>query len=209
MRRTELLFILVCGVELLCAQNMIVDTIDDDIIYIKTSSYEAVIFDTTIPHFNLTFPENTPSEKKEYYKKRNDFSKTRWNPTVADVEKADSLIMEFLVQQKKVVDKTYNRRIKHRKLNKNSFICMPKRWGDYDDRIIQHIDQYVRQYRGIKDKRGNRILYVNFISKDELIWHPGWEKKWITTCDGGYLYWQVKVNLRKKRCFDMRINGDG
>ena len=113
----------------------------------------------------------------------------RWNPTEEDIAKAEKLIKKYIVRS---VEKT------HRLPNQ------------YRTPIVhQNLDKYYRQYLGRIDKRGRKILYVNCFWKDKENKFPDWKRKLIGICDGGSYYWDIKVNLKKKKCFDYSVNGNG
>ena len=113
----------------------------------------------------------------------------RWNPTEEDIAKAEKLIKKYIVRS---VEK------KHRLPNQ------------YRTPIVhQNLDKYYRQYLGRIDKRGRKILYVNCFWKDKENKFPDWKRKLIGICDGGSYYWDIKVNLKKKKCFDYSVNGNG
>jgi hypothetical protein len=67
--------------------------------------------------------------------------------------------------------------------------------------------KYYRQYVGYFDSNGDKIILINaFCSKEgsseELT------KKWIMIKDGGSCYFNIKINLNTKTCFDFLINGE-
>ncbi len=213
MRKNIIIVFFFCFIGTAYSQDWIIDTLDNKNIYIKKGDYEAVIFDVSIPKVKIIFPENISSKEKETYLKKHNPAKNRWNPTIADVEKAEPLIKEFLAKQNTKIERKLakyhakKKRLEERNIDKEIYLtgfC-----PNYDCRVLDSIDEYVRQYQGIKDKMGNKILYVNFISKKELNLHPYWKKGWVSVCDGGFDYWQIKVNLKRKRCFEMDVNGIG
>ena len=113
----------------------------------------------------------------------------RWNPTEEDIAKAEELIKKHIVRS---VEKTQR---------------LP---NQYRTPIVhQNLDKYYRQYLGRIDKRGRKILYVNCFWKDKENQFPEWKRKLIGVCDGGSYYWDIKVNLKKKKCFDYSVNGYG
>jgi len=69
------------------------------------------------------------------------------------------------------------------------------------------MSRYYRQYVGYFDNNGDKIILINaFCSKqgssEELT------KKLIMIHDGGSCYYKIKINLNKKKCFDLLINGE-
>ena len=113
----------------------------------------------------------------------------RWNPTEEDIAKAEKLIKKYIVRS---VEK------KHRLINQS--------WTPV---VHQNFDKYYRQYFGLKDKRGRKILYINCFWKDRENRFPNWKRNSVEAFDGGSYYWQIKVNLKKKKCFGYRVNGYG
>lgn len=213
MRKIVSNILIICSLASIYAQDMNIDTVCHDAVYVRNGSYEAVIFGVSIPQVKIIFPDDISSKEKEAYIKKHDPVKSRWNPAIDDVEKAEILIKDFLVKQNIKIERKHARyvvqkkRLEERNIDKEIYLrgCCP----NYDCRILDSLGQYIRQYRGIKDKMGNKILYVNFISKKELKMHPYWKKGWVSVCDGGFDYWQIKVNLKRKRCFDLSVNGSG
>ena len=113
----------------------------------------------------------------------------RWNPTEEDIAKAEKLIKKYIV----------------RSVEKKHYLPNQSRTPI----VHQNLDKYYRQYLGCIDKRGRKILYVNCFWKDKENKFPGWKRKLIGVCDGGSYYWDIKVNLKKKKCFDYSVNGCG
>ena len=69
------------------------------------------------------------------------------------------------------------------------------------------MSKYYRQYVGYFDNNGDKIILINaFCSKEgsseELT------KKWVMILDGGSCYFKIKINLNKRTCFDLLINGE-
>ena len=113
----------------------------------------------------------------------------RWNPTEEDIAKAEELIKKHIVRS---VEKTQRLPNQHR-----------------TPIVHQNLDKYYRQYLGRIDKRGRKILYVNCFWKDNENEFSDWKRDYISVLDGGSYYWQIKVNLKKKKCFEYSVNGQG
>lgn len=79
--------------------------------------------------------------------------------------------------------------------------------GDKCPVIHKQLRKYNRQYFGIIDKDGNKIIYINFIWKKLTPNH--WNKEIIVVLDGCSYYWNVKVNIDDKKICDLSINGMG
>jgi len=66
---------------------------------------------------------------------------------------------------------------------------------------------YYRQYVGFIDNKGNKIIFINAVckgygQKSDLT------KNWIFVLDGGSCFYQIKVDLTNKKCFDFSVNGE-
>jgi hypothetical protein len=63
---------------------------------------------------------------------------------------------------------------------------------------------YKRQYICYKNKKGEKIVYVNcFCTADNLDWH----KYMVSIDDGGRCFFALKINLSTKTYFDFIVNG--
>lgn len=74
--------------------------------------------------------------------------------------------------------------------------------------ISKRLKKYYRQYMAYYNKRGERILAINFFI-------PGkrskalWLQQFIETHDGGSRCWQVEYNLESHTFFNFRVNRPG
>ncbi len=74
--------------------------------------------------------------------------------------------------------------------------------------IHENLQNYVRQYSGYIDKKGNKYLLIRFIwrtSAEEL----KWLEEEISIHDGGSYFWSIHYNIKKNKLFDLSINGLG
>ncbi|RPD42633.1 hypothetical protein [Chitinophaga barathri] len=69
--------------------------------------------------------------------------------------------------------------------------------------VHQKLSGYGRQYVGYMNVAGERIVWVNAIWGGFPL-HRGIE----SVKDGGDYYWNVKVNLTRKKVYDLYINGE-
>lgn len=215
MRKTIFLALLFCCTSPIFAQDLIIDTLENKNIYIKNGDYEAVIFDSSNYKITYIFPEGKSQKEKDNYIKR----RAPWTPSIEDVEEAETLIKEYLVKQKvKVCKKVAQRNAKEKRLEKRNIdkeIYLPMWCNHFDCRCLENIDQYVRQYFGrknIKKKIGKEVLYVKFISKEEIEFlkkEDSWKEHEIFVCYDGTNadYWQIMVDLKRKKCFGMYVEG--
>jgi hypothetical protein len=111
----------------------------------------------------------------------------RWTPTMQDIENAEKLIRKYVTKKSK-----------HHLVNQ----------GDGCPIIYQNFDKYVRQYYGIFNKKGQKILEVNFLWRDSKIIDE-WKIKGIKIFDGCSYYWNINVNMKKKKCLNYSVNGIG
>lgn len=69
--------------------------------------------------------------------------------------------------------------------------------------VYQKLGIYMRQYVGYVDIRGETIVWVNAYC-DNTPPHSGIR----FVHDGGDCFWEVKVNLTRKKIYDLSINGE-
>ena len=81
-------------------------------------------------------------------------------------------------------------------------ICMNKT-GYFKE--VKNTDNYSKQCIAIKNRNGETEVWVNCacsgIAKDSFKYFIG------TVNDGGHCYFNLKINLTKKECFDVFVNG--
>ncbi len=66
---------------------------------------------------------------------------------------------------------------------------------------------YIRQYLGYY-LNGDTILYINLFKKRAAKrWGNSYQKELLHVLDGGDSYWQVRINLTKKKVIEYNING--
>lgn len=69
--------------------------------------------------------------------------------------------------------------------------------------VHQKLGGYRRQYVGYVNGAGERIVWVN------AFWGNGpLDRGVLMVHDGGNHFWQVKVNLTRKKVYDLSINGE-
>jgi hypothetical protein len=71
--------------------------------------------------------------------------------------------------------------------------------------IHKELKKYKRQYIGFTNSDGDSILWVNFVWAKRI--SDNWNKDVIIVLDGCSHYWNIKVNLSKKKAFDLQVNG--
>lgn len=108
---------------------------------------------------------------------------TSWSPSPADIAKAEKLIYEYLSSgQGKDAHKAETN--------------IPL--------ILAEYQKYNRQYVAFIDKNGDKniwaVFFMSGFSKDQMII--------IRVMDGGYRYFDIKVNVSQGKCYELKINGD-
>lgn len=78
---------------------------------------------------------------------------------------------------------------------------------DYSYSISDNLDNYLRQYAGFINKDGEKVVWVNFLCDDGYINISSLHESILTVLDGGSCFWSVKVNIAKRKLYDMRVNG--
>lgn len=73
--------------------------------------------------------------------------------------------------------------------------------------IHKNIKKYVRQYVGVINENGDKVLWVNFVWKSDA------DRKRLsedieTVLDGCSHYWNVKINIDEEIVYDLRVNGE-
>ena len=84
--------------------------------------------------------------------------------------------------------------------------------------IHRHLNDYFRQYVGIINDKGERLIHINlawdkFSLKDILVGNGDsrldFKSDYSFVFDGCSYYWQINVNLDEKKLSDLSINGVG
>lgn len=73
--------------------------------------------------------------------------------------------------------------------------------------IHKNLKKYVRQYVGVINENGDKVLWVNFV------WKLGADRKGLSedienVLDGCSHYWNIKVNVDEEILYDLRVNGE-
>ena len=72
-------------------------------------------------------------------------------------------------------------------------------------RFNYSLNNYTRQYAGLINDKGQKILWINFFC-DEPNTKKDWKQSVVAVEDGGDCYFELKLNLDTKTCFDWHIN---
>lgn len=108
----------------------------------------------------------------------------RWEPDQSQVFTAESLVREYL-QQLAGNAATIQRDARIKK-------------------VYEELNRYKRQYFGLIDKQGDKIIWINFFLPE----FSDWKEKIVDVMDGGASFFNIKVNLKTGKCFNLYINGE-
>jgi len=121
-------------------------------------------------------------------------STTRFTPTKYDIVKAERLLR----QQLSSINKSRINQLKSNPI------------------IHKNLNNYFRQYVGVMNHRGERIIHINFYWDKYSLFERikgysdsrlKFEDDYAIVFDGGSRYWQVNVNLTTEKLSDLQVNG--
>ncbi len=122
---------------------------------------------------------------------RKDDKSYRWSPTEKDIALAEKLIKKYILKRVKRLERVYG-------VDTISPSITPV--------VHLNLDKYYRQYMGLKDERGREILFVMCFWKEKECEFPYWKRGSIAICDGGSYYWNITVDLKRKKCFSYSVH---
>jgi hypothetical protein len=64
--------------------------------------------------------------------------------------------------------------------------------------------KYKRQYMAVVNGKGQKEVWVNGFCNT---WDKQWKKEIVIVQDGGNCYFNLKINLTTKECFEVSVNG--
>jgi hypothetical protein len=73
-------------------------------------------------------------------------------------------------------------------------ILQDKLGNDY-----KHLKKHKRQYLGIYNSHGERIVFINGFHQRTLQRHPNWRKNIVFVLDGGNNYFESEINIDKMK----------
>jgi hypothetical protein len=73
------------------------------------------------------------------------------------------------------------------------------------ENYIIELQKYKRQYVAVTNSDGHKMVWVNFFCDS---FHDNWRESIIMFSDGGNCYFELRINLTTKQCYDFRVNGD-
>jgi len=74
-----------------------------------------------------------------------------------------------------------------------------------ESKISINVNKYYRQYIVVKNDKGEKEIWLNcFCNVSNL----NWKKEVIHVSDGGNCYFNLKINLSLKTCYNLIVNGE-
>ncbi len=107
----------------------------------------------------------------------------RFTPTKEDIFKAENALKSKLKEANRNFENQSNSPIIHRNLKK-----------------------YKRQYFGFINDKGEKILYINSLWKNNEK-ETKWLQQIIMVSDGGSYYWNIEFNLETDELINLSVNG--
>jgi hypothetical protein len=114
--------------------------------------------------------------------------KKRYTPTINDIKEAEVILKDSIdAEMEKYCP----------------YPCKP----NGEARITKtSLKKYKRQYVGFLTNDGDTIVYINLLYNDDIP-KDRLSSDIVWVLDGGSHYWQIYVNITKRRLFGMSING--
>lgn len=75
---------------------------------------------------------------------------------------------------------------------------------EYFERNCIDLSMYKRQYVATINSKGEKEIWVNLFCDT---FNSNWKNEILVVFDGGNCFFNVKLNLKKKKYFELRING--
>ena len=113
--------------------------------------------------------------------------------TSKDIEQIEELITLCIFKYNSKEQKIYNQIEKNKVENK-----------EYFEKNCIDLSKYKRQYVATINSKGEKEIWVNFFCDT---FNSDWKKEILVVFDGGNCFFNVKLNLKKKKYFDLIING--
>lgn len=95
------------------------------------------------------------------------------------------------------------------KILTDSIVYIKRKEPAHSDFITKNLNRYLRQYVGYINKNGDKIVWINFLYKNDRFINTAYlNDAVITVNDGGEYYWSIKVNITKNKLYDIAVNGE-
>ncbi|TRZ43972.1 hypothetical protein DMZ48_08430 [Robertkochia solimangrovi] len=83
----------------------------------------------------------------------------------------------------------------------------PNQGRHYGPIIHKNLRKYIRQYVGIINENGQRIIHVNFVWNGYSGTDDSWKSSFVIVMDGGSHFWNINYRIEEKEFFDFSVNG--
>ncbi len=95
------------------------------------------------------------------------------------------------------------------KILKDSIVYIKRKEPAHSGFITKNLNRYLRQYVGFINENGDKIVWINFLYKNDSFINTAYlNDAVITVNDGGEYYWSIKVNITKNKLYDIVVNGE-
>lgn len=95
------------------------------------------------------------------------------------------------------------------KILTDSIVYIKREEPSHSDFITKNLNRYLRQYVGFMNENGDKIVWINFLYKNDRFINTAYlNDAVITVNDGGEYYWSIKVNITKNKLYDIAVNGE-
>ena len=176
-------FIATMKTSMICLLNLSVYAQDLTHLYLPTTYYGASDGRDLVELISTeTFAGVSLSEFHEIPIQFALFSPMRYQPDLNDIQKAEHILS--------------------RELKK---LCTEFRGKN--STIHRRLHRYVRQYAGLTNQKGERLVLINALCKSMVRKHP-WKSRFINVLDGGNLFWRTKINLDRGEVELFLVNSD-
>jgi hypothetical protein len=108
------------------------------------------------------------------------------------IEIVNNALYDYNNSQEERIE-VYNERNPNLIIDKNGF-------------LVDKFEMFVVQGIAIKNKNGEKEIWLNCIHKNELDDFLNWKHKILIIGDGGPYFFQIKINLTKKY-YELQVNG--
>jgi len=133
----------------------------------------------------------------------------KWSPWSVDKKyKSETLKESEIIQTELILSKCINKynisQTRYYEIEKKEF---PEHELNIENYIIK-LDKYKRQFIAVSNSKGEKEVWVNCFRPSLNNDKSYWRQTIVTVDDGGNYYFNVKINLTKKKYYDLSVNGN-
>ena len=176
-------FIATMKTSMICLLNLSVYAQDLTHLYLPTTYYGASDGRDLVELISTeTFAGVSLSEFHEIPLQFAFFSPMRYQPDLDDIRQAEQILSKELKK-----------------------LCA--RFHGKNSAIHRHLHRYIRQYVGLTNHHGDRLILINALWKNKVKNYP-WESRFINILHGGSLFWRTRINLDRGKVELFLVNSD-